>query len=176
MTLPAPIIHEHAGFLVVRDDLLPGGTKRRAMHTLFDERSDYVYASPVYGHAQIALAHACHDYGKRALVFCAQRKTRYPLTQQAEIAGAIIHEVPMGFLTVVQARCREYCEQHPEAKLLPFGLDDPTFILALADVARALACDADRGLVDIIERRVNACAAARVARCDVLRRARRRRA
>lgn len=138
ITLPAPIIHEHAGFLVVRDDLLPGGTKRRAMHTLFDERSDYVYASPVYGHAQIALAHASRDYHKRALVFCAARKTRYPLTQQAVDAGAIIHEVSMGFLTVVQARCREYCEAHPEAKLLPFGLDDPSFILALADVARAL--------------------------------------
>lgn len=139
MTLPEPVILEHDGILVVRDDLLPGGTKRRAMHVLFDDKhNEYVYASPVYGYAQVALAYACRDYHKLATVFCAQRNDYAPLTLEAIAAGAAIVEVPMGFLTVVQARVREYCAHSAYRKMLPFGLDDPTFIAALADVARAL--------------------------------------
>ena len=135
--LPNPIIMEHEGITVVRDDLLPGGTKRRAVHVFFDEHDEYVYASPVYGYAQIALAYAAQDHSKRATIFCAKRNTYALLTLEAVAAGANIIEVPMGFLTVVQARAREYCAMSG-AKLLPFGLDDPLFIVTLADVARAL--------------------------------------
>lgn len=138
LSLPAPIITLHDHISVVRDDLLPGGTKRRAMHVFFDDHPEYVYASPVYGYAQIALAYACRDYGKSATIFCAKRKTYAPLTVQAIEAGARIIDVPMGFLSHVSAKARQYCETTPGAKLLPFGLDDPAFISALADVARAL--------------------------------------
>lgn len=132
------VIVEHEGFLVVRDDLLPGGTKRRALHVLFDEHEEYVYASPVYGYAQVALALTAQDYGKRATVFCAQRKVRHPRTFEAEAAGAKIVEVPHGYLNVVTAHAKGYCVG-TGAKLLPFGLDDPAFINALADVARTLS-------------------------------------
>lgn len=139
VTLPAPVIVEHEGINVVRDDMLPGGTKRRAMHTLFDEQHDeYVYASPVFGLAQVALALAARDYGKRAVITCAKRNELHPLTQQAQDAGATIIQVPMGFLTVTQARAREYAATHERCKLVPFGLDDARFIMTLADVARAL--------------------------------------
>jgi hypothetical protein len=137
--LPAPRIVEHEGFQVVRDDLLPGGTKRRAMHVFFEnDHDEYVYASPVQGYAQVALAYAARDFGKQAVVFCAKRNSYAPLTVEAINAGAVVHEVPMGFLSVVQARTREYCATRPYARLLPFGLDDAHFILALAEVARAL--------------------------------------
>lgn len=137
MMLPDPVIAEHDGFLVVRDDLLPGGTKRRAVHALFDEREEYVYASPVYGYAQVALAYAARDHGRRATIFCAQRKARHPLTIEAAQAGARVFEVPHGYMTVVRARAREYCHMYG-AKMLPFGLDDVRFSLALAEVARRL--------------------------------------
>ncbi len=135
--LPEPIITTHNGIYVLRDDLLPGGTKRRAIYALFDGGREYVYASPVYGYAQLALAYAAQDYGKQATVFCAKRKARHYLTVEAEAAGANIIEVPNGYLTVVTARAREYCYAKG-AKLLPFGLDCETFINALADVARRL--------------------------------------
>lgn len=136
--IPDPVIVEHDGILVVRDDMIPGGTKRRAIHALFhDNISEYVYASPVYGFAQIALAYAARDYDKHATIFCAKRKAHHALTREAKEAGASIVEVPHGYLNVVKARAREYC-QRTGALLLPFGLDDPRFILALADVARAL--------------------------------------
>lgn len=135
--IPDPVITEHDGILVVRDDMLPGGTKRRAIHALFDERSTYVYASPVYGFAQLALAHAARDHRKQAVIFCAKRKQFHPITAEVIGLGAGVVEVPHGYLNVVKARAREYCQENG-ACLLPFGLDDPRFILALADVARAL--------------------------------------
>jgi hypothetical protein len=137
--LPAPVLHKHEGFHVVRDDLLPGGTKRRAIHVLFDDQHyEYVYASPVYGYAQLALAYAARDHGHRATIFCAQRKQLHPLTSEAQDAGATVVQVPHGYLNVVKARAREYCEARPSAKLFPFGLDTPMFIEALAEVARGL--------------------------------------
>lgn len=135
--LPAPIIVEHEGFLVVRDDLLPGGTKRRALHVLLDHHDEYVYASPVQGAAQIALAYVCRDAGTQATIFCAKRNTLHPYTEEAATLGARIEQVPMGFLSHVSAKAREYCAR-TGAKLLPFGLDHPDIIAELADVARQL--------------------------------------
>lgn len=137
MNLPNPVIIEHDGFLVVRDDLLLGGTKRRAIHVLFDEHEEYVYSSPVYGFAQLALAYAAGDYNKRATIFCAKRKLWHPLTRQAYDLGAQIVEVEHGYLTVVKARAREYSFMHG-AIMLPFGLDTPAFVEELARIARKI--------------------------------------
>lgn len=140
--LPDPVLEERDGFTIVRDDLLPGGTKRRAIHALFSDATEYVYASPVYGHAQLALAYAARDYGKHATIFCAARKELHPLTKAAQDAGATIREVPMGFLSNVQSKARCYVAdlagEGYSVRMLPFGLDDARFILALAEVARAM--------------------------------------
>lgn len=128
---------EHEGILVVRDDGYPGGTKARVLSVLFDGAREYVYASPAQGYAQVALAFAARRAGKRATVFTAQRKVWHARTLQAQAAGARIVPVPAGYLTVVQARARAYC-QVTGAALLPFGLDAPGFLAALGDVARAL--------------------------------------
>ena len=138
MRTPPPEIVEHDGILVVRDDHLPGGTKARALPVLFGHREEYVYASPVYGYAQVALAHTARAHGKRATIFCAARKNRHARTVEAQGAGARIVEVPVGYMSVVRARARDYCEA-TGAQLLPFGLDTPAFITALADVARDLS-------------------------------------
>lgn len=137
--LPAPVIEMHNGIHVVRDDLIPGGTKRRALHVLLDRSvSEYVYASTVFGYAQIALAHAAADLDKSATIFCAKHKQRQPLTLQAAAAGARIIEIdPPAYLSVVTARAREYCK-NSGAQLVPFGADSPLFIEAMANVARAL--------------------------------------
>lgn len=138
MTPALPPVVEHEGVLVVRDDGFPGGTKARVLSALFrPEIEEYVYASPVQGYAQIALGHAARAAGKRATVFCAARKRRHPRTIEAEAAGARIVEVPNGYLNVVKARARSYCSVSG-ARLLPFGLNDPVFIEALAGLARRL--------------------------------------
>lgn len=125
---------------VVRDDLMPGGTKARAISVLFDmEHREYVYASPVQGYAQVALAHAAKAAGCYAHVFCAERKVTHARTLEAASLGAIIHELRPGYLSQVQAAARAFVQDTPEAKLLPFGLDDEQFIEALADVGRKVA-------------------------------------
>jgi hypothetical protein len=133
----APLLQEIDNVLVVRDDMLPGGTKRRALPVLMNGAGEYVYASPVYGYAQVALAHVARESGKRATVFCARRSVKHARTLEAEAAGARIIEVPCGYMSVLKARARQYCAV-TGAKLLPFGLDTPAFIDALADVARSL--------------------------------------
>ena len=136
--LPDPVIDQHNGIYVVREDLIPGGTKRRAIASLFtDNQHEYVYPSPVWGYAQVALAHAAQDHDKHATIFCAAHAVRKPLTLEAARLGAGIHEQRPGYMSVVRARAREYCHREG-AQLLPFGLDDPRFIEALAAVARAL--------------------------------------
>jgi hypothetical protein len=135
--LSDPVIREHGGIVVVRDDLLPGGTKRRALPVLLTGAREFVYASPVYGYAQIALAHAAKVSGVRVTIFCAARKIRHARTMQAIRAGARIIEVPNGYLSVVKARAKTYCAVSG-AVLLPFGLDCTAFIRSLSDIARRL--------------------------------------
>jgi hypothetical protein len=56
---PAPIIKEHEGVLVVRDDLYPGGTKARFLGMLFSDVEEVVYASPAErgAHPEHVLGH-----------------------------------------------------------------------------------------------------------------------
>lgn len=131
---PDPRIEEHGGFRVVRDDLIPGGTKRRLIPRFLNGADEFVYASPAYGYAQVALAYACAERGVRATVFTAKRNNPHPLTLEAKDAGARILMVPHGYLSVVQSRARQYCDE-VGARLLPFGLDFDGFIDAIAEVA-----------------------------------------
>lgn len=126
------------GIQVVRDDLIPGGTKQRVIPAFLEAYGarEYVYASPAYGYAQIALAHACASLGLRATVFVAKRNTPHPRTAEAARAGAKVLQVPYGYLTNVQAKARAYAAQ-TGAHLLPFGFDFPEFVEGLAEVARA---------------------------------------
>lgn len=135
MRIPAPVLETVDGLTVVRDDLLPGGTKRRALAVLFGPEEEYVYAGPVFGYAQIALAHAARDAGKLAAVFVAERKAPHPRTLAAKEAGAMIVQVPFGRLSNVQKKARVYAEKRgARTRLLPFGLDDPAFIAELSRV------------------------------------------
>jgi len=125
-------------WFVVRDDLLPGGTKQRVLPLFLDGAySEYVYASPAYGYAQIALAHSCAGMGKQATVFVAKRSQLHPRTADAKRAGAKIVQVPYGYLSNVRAKAMAYADA-AGACVLPWGLDFPAFIEALADVAMGL--------------------------------------
>ena len=107
--LPKPIVKEHDGIQVVRDDLIEGGTKRRAFYTYIKSKDydEFVYASPRQGYAQLSLAYACKDLGRKSTVTVPQGK-RYWLTDAAEELGCNIIEVPMGFLTNIQAKAKKY--------------------------------------------------------------------
>jgi hypothetical protein len=135
--VPAPVLETVAGLTVVRDDLIPGGTKRRVLPLLLTGGAEFVYASPAQGFAQVALAHSAAAVGVRATVFVAKRGVLHPHTAQAHAAGAKVVQVAPGYLSNVQAKARAYCAA-TGAVLLPFGLDTPAFVAALAAVARSL--------------------------------------
>ena len=137
--LPKPVIKEYDGIKVVRDDLLNGGTKRRAF-TIYvkskPEVDEFVYASPRQGYAQLSLAYACKDLGKKCTVTIPQGE-RYWLSDVAEELGANIIEVPMGYLTNIQAKAKKYCFDNG-AHLIPFGGDHPVIIEAMTQTALSL--------------------------------------
>ena len=137
--LPDPVVKEYDGVKVVRDDLIDGGTKRRAFYVYIKSKPDigeFVYASPRQGYAQLSLAYACKDLGRRATVTVPQGK-RYWLTEKAEELGANIIEVPMGFLTHIQYVAKEYCVMNG-SHLIPFGGDHPIIVKAMCEVAKSL--------------------------------------
>lgn len=142
MSAPAPILVEHDGIMVVRDDLFPGGTKARALGLLFDGVDEVAYASPCEGGAQTAIAHVARYLGKRATIFVAERAQPHPRGLMAKALGAKVYQVAPGYLTVVHARARSYCEA-TGARLLEFGADNPAVIRAVAAAASQIDVDPD---------------------------------
>lgn len=135
--MQAPIIEQIGKILVVRDDLLPGGTKSRVLPELLTGATEFVYASPAYGYAQVALAHACRNAGYQATIFTAKRNELHARTKEAKDAGAKIVMVPHGYLSNVQSKAKAYAEA-VSAKLLPFGLDVPAMAAGLQVIAAGL--------------------------------------
>lgn len=137
-----PKTSEHDGITVVRDDLFPGGTKARYLRLLFHAADEVVYASPAEGGAQTALAAVAHALGKKATIFVAHRKEPHPRALLAKKWGAQVCMVTPGYLTVVQARARAYC-QTTGATLCPFGVDMPEAITAISEAAISLKIEPD---------------------------------
>lgn len=100
--LVVPIVLEHAGVMVVRDDLL-GGTKARFLDRMFDGADEAVYASPAEGGAPTALTTVARQLGKRATIFVAARSWPHARTLEAARLGGRVVEVRPGYLSVVQA-------------------------------------------------------------------------
>ena len=143
--LPPPIVEEHEGFLIVRDDLIGGGSKMRFADYLIrsqPEIKEWVYgSSPATGYAQISLARLCTKYDKKAVIFMADRavEKRHPYQLQAIQEGAIMNWVPNGMLSVTEKRARDYVSDNPTSRrLLPIGFDDPTVIASIIRVAQSM--------------------------------------
>ena len=73
---PKPVIEEHDGFQVVRDDLLDVGSKMRFVDKFIRDTKakEIVFGScPATGYAQISLPAVCNKYGKKTILFMAKR-------------------------------------------------------------------------------------------------------
>lgn len=120
--LPSPILETHDGIKVVRDDLLPGGTKARIFRDLISrsKADEFVYAGPGFGAAQIALAAVAYQLCRQATLFVPLRAERTRYTAEAARYGARIIEVRPGYLSVLQSRAKAYAIERG-AELVPFG-------------------------------------------------------
>ena len=146
------------GIYVLRDDLLPGGTKSILLDSIInggktlsdpqlkgnrvptynDDINEIVYASPCYGGFQIALSIFCKNNNKKATIFCAKRKIRHPNTETCVQNGATVVEVPYGYLSVVEKHAREYVRaREPGVTLkIAFGANSPESINIIASRAK----------------------------------------
>jgi hypothetical protein len=137
-----PVVVEHEGITVVRDDLEPGGSKRAVLDEILPawDCSELVFPAASEGYGQLALALAGAKAHKRVTLFVAERKEPHPLTRLSIAAGAHVKWIPNGRYSTVQARARSYALAH-EAKYLPPGFSDPDFAAGMAERARSLDLD-----------------------------------
>lgn len=137
-----PIVKEHEGVFVVRDDLYHGGTKARVLRHLIRQGGHYVYATPFCGGAQTALAVVAQEKKAKMTLFVADRKKEHWRTTQAEGMGAEIKRIRPGYLNVVQARAKEYVER-TGAELFEFGLASKFAVQRISEEAASIDLDPD---------------------------------
>lgn len=130
---------------VVRDDLLAGGTKERACADFLRVLSDrvgteFVYASPFCGFAQVALARACEELGQQAVIFAARdpnfeelKPHEYSRLAESKGARVIVCET----LFDAHSKSLQYAEQ-TGAVLVPLGFDHPEFRRLLSEALTAV--------------------------------------
>ena len=120
---------------IIRDDLLDGGTKVRGLLPYMRQiisnnpkKTEFIYPSPVFGYAQVALAVCCKLLEKDCTIFVAKRAQKHPNTKLAESFGATIIEVPFGRLVVVKKRLLDYVYDSPITRqAMPWGLDNEQY-------------------------------------------------
>jgi hypothetical protein len=108
--IPPPLVEGHGKWLIVRDDLIPGGTKRRVMNVVAQAGRPLVYAGPAWGGAALAMALEAEQRGLRCTLFYAGRKVLAPRQRVAADHGANIVQITPGYLSVVRARARAHCD------------------------------------------------------------------
>ena len=136
-----PQIEQHGEITVVRDDKIEGGTKHRGIsayvHSHMQNKYEFVYDSPRTGYAQLALALACKDLGRKATIFVphAPVKGLHPLTAEAQRLGANIKPIRVASFNNLRPLAKRYCDENSNRHLLPFGADDPAVISAITKAA-----------------------------------------
>lgn len=119
---------------VVRDDLLPGGTKQRGLVPLLASlpEEEFVMPSANSGMGQVALAVAAKMLGKTGTAFVAARAKETEATKLARLSGGNIQTVRPGYMTVRTKRAKDYTDERNSmspgsTKLFSLGIDDPLF-------------------------------------------------
>lgn len=125
-------IETHDGLRVLRDDVLPGGSKSRFVPGLIDGLPHVAYAGPFCGGGAWALAVCGGLVGARVTLFYAKRKVLHRRQLLALKAGAEIRAVPYGYMTNVTAKARAFCEA-TGARLMPIGYDCPEAVAAYTE-------------------------------------------
>ena len=138
--LPPPQIDEIEGFLVVRDDLLEGGTKTRIIGDYLKQHTninEWVYPSPRQGYAQLAISIVCNSLGLKSTIFVPKGEKSW-ITERVEYYGGKVVLVPMGYLSHLNKVATDYADESENRKLIPFGCDDEIMVKGIEKVAKSL--------------------------------------
>lgn len=140
-----PILQKFGNIDVVRDDLLPGGSKSRFLRKLMElPYTQFVYASPTYGGAQVALAMACKEAGKTAVIISPDREELHARTDDARREGALVFQQP-GSLEELDEVAAHYAKVN-KAFHVPLGCHSPLASHAITEAAERVK--ADNGVYD----------------------------
>jgi hypothetical protein len=117
--------------VVVRDDLLPGGTKQRACAPYLTQMAqlghkEFIYASPFSGYAQVALSYVCQKLKLKCTLVCeTQSESRFhPYSLLSQQYGARL--IKASDLTSAEARAQELVLNESILKI-PLGFDSDDF-------------------------------------------------
>src|SRR5260221_10124482 len=106
-----PVIEKQDKFIVVREDMVPGGSKSRFLPFICPPKKELVYASPFCGGAALALSEIGKRTGQGVAIFYAKRKDLHPRQVKARENGAKLKWIPHGYFNVLVARAKEYAEK-----------------------------------------------------------------
>lgn len=135
---PTLVVENIANFrdiLVVRDDLLMGGSKQRGAIPMFERLqkagrlNEVIYVSPTTGFAQIALSLASKITGLSSTVYMAKERPMKPQTIRAlSLGGNIIEGRPKQRMRELRTLAAEYISKDPIGRQeFYLGFDDETF-------------------------------------------------
>ncbi len=139
-------------FHIARDDLLPGGTKRRALEKWLPslDSDHFIYVGSVYGSGGWALAEACKELGFGCTLYIPQSPYEpdwlnslslslrsFPSPSFYEGEGSREREISV-IRTDPMPVQDLYDSLKDQKGLLPLGYDDPYFKNCLADVFKSI--------------------------------------
>lgn len=140
----------HRRIHALRDDLLRGGTKERAVRpylkqVMRDGYRDFVYASPFCGFAQVALAAAANELNAQCHLFCvadAMQRPRIAEHEFTSLARAFGAQVTLvDDLAQAQAQAGRFVASGGARYLVPLGFADENFKHLMAqEMAWVWAC------------------------------------
>ncbi len=129
---------ENQKLFVVRDDVLPGGTKQRAIIPYLQALhkkgfNHFIYLSHFCGFAQISLAHGCKVLGLKCTIF-----TTNDLNQKLHSNSKIAQEYGANIqvcasLDQAEYEAKEFMDTNLRNHLIPIGFNDEIFINLLAE-------------------------------------------
>jgi hypothetical protein len=145
-------LNENRSIFIVRDDLLPAGTKQRAILPLLRNfqiagAEQFTYASPFAGFAQVALAYGCNILKIPCTLYCERDKSQdgwhpHPFSVLAKQWGAKI--VLVDTLSEAEEQASEYAVKSDACKI-PLGFQCRDFQLHFQEaISQALVAIEDQ--------------------------------
>ncbi len=135
-SMPQPVITEHSGVNVVRDDLIAGSKTRFAdllMQTIKEDT--VVYVQPRTGLAGVSILDIAKRYNKKVVLFMPSSKKISHHQAVCIERGAIAKFVRIAAMPNLNKIAKEWAEKN-NAKFIPLGLKHELVVACAAKVAR----------------------------------------
>ena len=130
------IIKRYKNKFVIRDDLLPFGTKQRAGIEYLKKLKEkiIIYVSPPNGMGQLALAQCGLEANKKIVIFTPFRAQKHKLTREVErLPNSKVFIKKVNKFSELYKYAEEYCKNTPDSKLLDLGFFNNEFIDIMAN-------------------------------------------